>query len=766
MTRLFSVCKGIIVFGLLLLLPCITFCAALWMPVGPYGGFMECLGQAPEDPNVLFTSVSPQLFKSVDGGESWELVKLPDKVGVDCVAVAGAGEEVAAGTARRGLLFVSRDGGDRWERVQEDSLGNIYWLSFIDDTQNGRRLLACTSAGLFVSTDCVSDWEKIGGGLPDGTGFSYFSSSDPGKSCYMFLCGKEIGLYRSEQLESGWERVQVTQLEGQIKRAVVQWDNRDNVFACGPAGVHHSTDGGDSWQKVWTLPTDKIATSRSQPDTLYAAGQFGVVMTADSGATWLQRNQGVLIGNYVTGDLCVSQSSTLDIWLASLYGVYRTTDGGEGWHPCNNGISGLSVTSTAVSSRVPGLVLTTALGNLFRKTEGEDWQLLGVAQTTTAINAEWATLDPCDDSAVYIWDTRGGSKLKRSENTGDEPWETLLEPGCGASGLAIDYETGENLYIGTRTRGVMVSRDRGATWAESNEGLPEESRYVNIIEIAPSDGDVLWVVLGKDIYRSADGGRSWSFVRNIQEGVNSITIDPENSDRVYIGTFMGEGVWLATLGGSVFTALGAGLLDKVVNDIAIDPNDSSLIYAGTGALGVTSFYAGLYQLNVTGTGWERIECPKMEQTSLFQIAVDPWELNRVLCAFAGSSLYSYTKTIGPPINVSLATDYGSYTAGESQNAFISVTNTGDDLDVELYIAILLPDGRVLFWPNFWYDMTPCFSLAPMPQGFTLQDFCFYTVMLPGSLTPGDYAWYAVFYAAGSSEAMSNLASTRWSFGEM
>ena len=67
---------------------------------------------------------------------------------------------------------------------------------------------------------------------------------------------------------------------------------------------------------------------------------------------------------------------------------------------------------------------------------------------------------------------------------------------------------GTDLYVGT-ARGVLVSRDDGASWKIANRGLPRNRPEVSALV---TDGIKLYAGTGDGIYMSADGGESWSRV--------------------------------------------------------------------------------------------------------------------------------------------------------------------------------------------------------------------------------------------------------------
>jgi photosystem II stability/assembly factor-like uncharacterized protein len=79
----------------------------------------RCLAVDTEDPDTLYVGTSDEgLFKSVDGGKSWDGLSGIEHPRVTAVAVSPVDGAVYAGT-EPSALFVSRDGGGSWRELEE-----------------------------------------------------------------------------------------------------------------------------------------------------------------------------------------------------------------------------------------------------------------------------------------------------------------------------------------------------------------------------------------------------------------------------------------------------------------------------------------------------------------------------------------------------------------------------------------------------------------------------------------------------------------------
>jgi len=85
-----------------------------------------------------------------------------------------------------------------------------------------------------------------------------------------------------------------------------------------------------------------------------------------------------------------------------------------------------------------------------------------------------------------------------------------------------------------------------------------------------------------------------------------------------------------------------------------------------------------------------------------------------------------------------------------------------ELNLDLYVAVELPDGRVLFAPGWTPGAVPFLAGITVPIGLVLEDFPLLT-MDASDLKPGNYRFYAAFTYTGTMDLASNIASCEWEF---
>lgn len=153
-------------------------------------------------------------------------------------------------------------------------------------------------------------------------------------------------------------------------------------------------------------------------------------------------------------------------------------------------------------------------------------------------------------------------------------------------------------YVAVGSGGVWKTVNNGTTWTPIFDD--QGSYSIGNVELDPSHPDIVWVGTGEDvggrhvgfgdgIYRSADGGKSWTNM-GLKESqhISTIRVHPTNSDVVWVaaqgplwtsggerGLYMtedGGASWKKTLGDDQWVS---------VTDIEVDPRNPDLLYAAT-----------------------------------------------------------------------------------------------------------------------------------------------------------------------------------------
>ena len=185
--------------------------------------------------------------------------------------------------------------------------------------------------------------------------------------------------------------------------------------------------------------------------------------------------------------------------------------------------------------------------------------------------------------------------------------------------LAIDPSTPTTLYQGTVGGGVFRSTDGGNTWTPA--GLA--NRVVRALAIDPSTPTTLYAGTGGGVFRSTDAGASWTALglTDLHTQVEVLAIDPVTPTTLYAGTFdaetFGGAVFRSTNSGNSWTAVLAAPRSFVLS-LAIDPATPTTLYAGTSLI----FAGGVFRSTDGGNTWSPASTG-LANLGVSALAIDP-----------------------------------------------------------------------------------------------------------------------------------------------
>lgn len=174
----------------------------------------------------------------------------------------------------------------------------------------------------------------------------------------------------------------------------------------------------------------------------------------------------------------------------------------------------------------------------------------------------------------------------------DSNWDGELDQWRHVAALVVNAviqdivktETGE-LFAATYGYGVLYSNDGGQCWTRMNRGF--ENLYTYAIE--RNSAGTLFVGIWADgkggVWRSDDNARNWEFLDLGNRQVLSLAIDPQDEDIMYAGVNLEWGsIYRSMDGGYTWTQLNS--FGDPAWAIQVDPNDSNHVVVGTVGRGV------------------------------------------------------------------------------------------------------------------------------------------------------------------------------------
>ncbi len=238
--------------------------------------------------------------------------------------------------------------------------------------------------------------------------------------------------------------------------------------------------------------------------------------------------------------------------------------------------------------------------------------------------------------------------------------------------------------MGAVNGGVWQTDDDGRTWTPIFDAEPTQS--IGAIAVAPSDPDVIYVgsgeglhrpdlSVGNGIYRSADGGKTWVHLAlEDAQQIPDLAVDPKDPNRLFaavlghpFGPSAARGIYRSVDGGRSWTAVLQRGPNTGGSSVKIDPHDANVVYAAlwnvrSGPWEDNNVYngtdGGLYKSTDGGEHWRSLKNGLPEDLSQIDIATAPSKPGRLYATVATTTPGDYSSAVGLGI-------YRSEDGGES-----------------------------------------------------------------------------------------------------
>jgi photosystem II stability/assembly factor-like uncharacterized protein len=581
-----------------------------WENQGLYGGQIPALAVDPSDRNRLFAGSweGDGLFKSTNGGVSWVSIEGFRNQDLRAIAIDPR-EHLATWAVSTSSIYKSRDGGLSWEQYDPARRGGL-WRSYyslaLDPSNQDVVYVGCSGfygsddgGILFKTTDSGHSWEQL---TVKADHIPWALAVNPLNNQEVWfvtdtLSSEDGSIYRSEDGGLTWNVIETNLTPGWFEEIVINPVNPSRVYAGGENGVYRTKDGGETWEQL--LPDswcEALILDPQNPETIYAAWNLNFSKSTDGGDTW------------TTQDLS-SEDLPLEFFSLALdpqdpdviyggdsnLGVFKSEDGGITWIPINQGIKANAVSCSTINPQNSGEIYSGTIAGLYRRREDGSWNLLNPRNTFSF------SLDPSNSEILYAGFNWG---LEKSTD-GGLSWEEILslppyDPSRVES-IAINREDAKTIYAGVfyysgRRGTVYKSIDGGESWTK----VLWTSRPINVVEIDllnPSaiyagSGHLKEPTLPGNLYKSVDGGENWGVTGLKEKVVNTIALNPQNSEIMYAGTSAPEDSVSAGLYKSIDEGLNWEEKSKglphgaTVTAVRIDSSNTEIVYAATQDQGI------------------------------------------------------------------------------------------------------------------------------------------------------------------------------------
>lgn len=270
------------------------------------------------------------------------------------------------------------------------------------------------------------------------------------------------------------------------------------------------------------------------------------------------------------------------------------------------------------------------------------WRVVGPQKQGGRI--ESIACPPGNSSTIYVG--VGSGNLWKTVNNGTT-WEPVFEneSSFAIGAVAVSFSDPNIIWVGTGEvlmarssyagTGVFKSTDAGKTWQDM--GL-HDTHHIGRVLIDPTDPDIVYVAaIGhmysfneeRGLFKSTDGGKTWSKSLFISDkvGVVEVVMDPSDRQTLYAVTWERDrkawghiasgkesGVYKSTNGGETWMKLSGGLPSDQYTGrfgLAISSSNPNVVYAlldnrtpnpdGRGVIG-----GEVYRSDNKGASWKKV----------------------------------------------------------------------------------------------------------------------------------------------------------------
>ena len=503
------------------------------------------------------------VYRSRDGGDNWAL--LPDVGGIsvyDLTSQSGYSFHLYAATdAGLHSLYLPQGGpaepGHWHSSGPRSGMANALAVS-PNLAQDGLVLAganwtdyqgAAWGLGVRKSTDFAQTWQESSTGM---AGYDNASSLFD----YAFVNDETVfaaswgGLFRSDNAGDSWTRSNTaTGWPGYVSRVLVAPDFAESghmmtIHAYGSL-LYISDDGGQSWwsPEIWPPGLNEPTTASNvydavySPDfandqTIFITSQNGIWRSTDAGVNWTQ----LYLDHFYNMAISPNFAEDQTLWGGAEL-LFISEDGGETWFSGsidNQILDYTFIYDFAISPNYEQdqtLFAGTTKGLFWSENGGWDWTAVPEFHyqqiRKLVISPQWP------DHPLLLLSRPEG--VVRLHTAGWPDYTSEVSQGLAPVAASVFARSAAEslLLVGSSQHGIFGTTDKGQSWQP--QGMQGNNTYrVAALAISPDfDNDATLLVgsnntigMGGSIYRSQDGGQTWSYLVS-EQYVNDVVFSPD-----------------------------------------------------------------------------------------------------------------------------------------------------------------------------------------------------------------------------------------------
>ncbi len=588
-----------------------------WQPVGPFGdptgGNAGRINAVRFDPTsttgIWVCTPDGGLWNTTNNGSNWT-------TNTDLLGVIGNSDLVFNPTNAQTMYMATGDGdaGDSYSiGVLKSINGGNSWntsgltwtasqgrkiYKMLINPLNANVLFAATTAGLYRTTNAGNTWSVVqAGSFKDieykpgdtttiyGVTTSFYKSTNGGASFSLITSG----LPTSGSVDR--LAIAVTPANAAYVYVVGSNSSNDGFYA-----FYQSTNSGVSFTSKATAPnllgwasagndvggqgwyTLSIAASPTNANEVVVGG-VNIWRTTNGGTNWNLFAQwtgsGAPFVHADIHDLIYKNGTT--IYAGTDGGIFTTTNSGATWNAINGNMNIAEIYKIGLSKNTYSLAITGHQDN------GTNIYGGGWSQTMGGDGMD-CFIDWNNNQVMYGEQYQGS--LNRTTNGGGS-W-TAITTGLTGTGAWVtpihqDPITANTIYCGYTQ--LFKSTNQGTAWSQL--GTIGGSNSITEFAIAPSNPQIIYVIQGNTLYKTINGGTSWTNITGTlpigSAQLTWVTVENDDPNSVWVtfsGYLSGNKVFISSNGGTSWTNYSTGLPNLPANCITYWNGTKDGLYIG------------------------------------------------------------------------------------------------------------------------------------------------------------------------------------------
>ncbi len=655
-----------------------------WTAIGPMGPISGSAGgQLLKSGRICFVSISPTnsnvlfigapcggLWKSVNGGANWT-------TNTDNFPVTGF-SDLAFDPTNTNIMYAASGDGDAGD-------------SYCD--------------GVYKSTDGGTTWVMTGLTFPITSGVRIRHMVVNPSNPLIVIAVASNGVWRTANGGTTWTQY----LSGTGLFDIEFQPGNPNTVYCTGTTFRVSNDGGITWVQISNgIPTAgsnrmAIAVSPNNPNYVWVvagssanSGLLGIYKSTNAGVAFTQMTTTLNLLGYNTLGNDVGGQSWYDLAIACSplnvnevvvggVNVWRTTDGAVSWgiygHWTGSGAPFTHADQHDLEYEAGGNLFNSNDGTVYRR-NGAVWQeisgtinisqiyKIGLSATTANL---WITGHQDNGTSTWngatytarmggdgmdcfidwsnnnnMWAEYYNGQFEKSTNgglswsacvtgmSGGAPWVTVWKQ---------DPTVATRLYSGRQN--MFVSNNSATNWTQLT-ALPAAGSVVEFA-IAKTNNQVIYVVKSNNVFKTTDGGTTWSTITGTipiaSVGLQNVCISPTDPNKVWVvaGNYSaGNKVWYSNNGGATWTNWSANLPNLPGNCLVYETGSGDRVYVGMDV--------GVYYRDPSTPNWTLYNAG-LPNTPLADMETSPAMPGKIVAATYGRGVYivDFAPAALPPV---------------------------------------------------------------------------------------------------------------------